>query len=289
MPSIYIYIYILYHSCQMLSRVPRQRVSSGDAHTSGSFGLPKHHSSPPKAMSLVYPRLKWAVPFIVFAFIVCLLIVRTFRPEEWQPSPPYAGPHPALVEDGVHGFLPLHEARDFCQRRRWEPYATRDHRRKVYDLFLINTELDFLEIRLNELDKEVDYFVVLESNTTFQMNPKPLHLQDNIHKFNNFQHKIIHRILDDSGAKKIPKDDTWEHERYTRYVYTGLSFISFYTPVKYLYGQKTGLRALHTRLSESRICNICHNVLISHIYLHQPTLISSRPTVTHFSIRLYFP
>lgn len=30
-------------------------------------------------------------------------------------------------------------------------------------MFLINTELDFLEIRLNELDQEVDYFVILES------------------------------------------------------------------------------------------------------------------------------
>ena len=85
-------------------------------------------------------------------------------------------------------------------------------------MFLINTELDFLEIRLNELDKEVDYFVVLESSTTFQMDPKPLYLKDNLSRFKDFHHKIIHRVLDDSGAKKIPKDDTWEHERFTRYM-----------------------------------------------------------------------
>ena len=183
-------------------------------------------------MSLVHPRLKWIASLLVFALVACLIIVRTFQPQEWQPSPPYAGPHPALVEDGVHGFLPLREAQDFCQNRRWKPYATRNQRRKVFDLFLINTELDFLEIRLNELDKEVDYFVILESNTTFQMNPKPLHLQNNINMFKDFQHKIIHRVLDDSGARKIPKDDTWEHERYTRYVCTGLSVISFRTPVR---------------------------------------------------------
>ena len=177
------------------------------------------------------------VRYIVTAFTACcclilFLIGETFRPEEWHPSPPYAGPQPALVEDGVHGFLPLREAQDFCQRRRWEPYATRNQRRKVYDLFLINTELDFLEIRLNELDKEVDFFVILESNTTFQMNPKPLHLQENIYKFKNFEHKIIHRVLDDSGAKKIPKDDTWEHERYTRCVYTGSCLVSLYSLLK---------------------------------------------------------
>ena len=184
-------------------------------------------------MSLIYRRLKRVALVIVFAVIAWLLVVQTFpHQEEWQPSPPYAGPHPALVEDGVHGFLPLHEAQEFCEKRRWEPYATRDQRRKVYDLFLINTELDFLEVRLNELDKEVDYFVVLEPSTTFQMDPKPLHFQDNISRFDDFQHKIIHRVLDDSGAKMIPKDDTWEHERYARYVYTALSSVLFFILVK---------------------------------------------------------
>ena len=187
-----------------------------------------------RVASLVYSRRKWVASLFIFAFIVCFMILWTFQPPEWQPSPAYPGPHSALTEDGVHGFLPLREAQDFCQRRRWEPYATRNQRRKVYDLFLINTELDFLEIRLNELDKEVDYFVILESNTTFQMNRKPLHLTDNIYRFQDFQHKIIHRVLDYSGAKKIPKDDTWEHERYTRYVYTRTSFMSFYTLVEYM-------------------------------------------------------
>ena len=50
-------------------------------------------------------------------------------------------------------ILPLREAQELCEKSRWEPYATRDHRRKVYGLFLIDTELDFLEVRLNELDK----------------------------------------------------------------------------------------------------------------------------------------
>lgn len=124
------------------------------------------------------------------------------------------------MHDGaeLNGFLPTREAQDFCRRRRWEPYATRNSRRKVYDLFLINTELDYLEIRLHELDAEVDYFVILESPTTFQMNSKPLYLKENLHqaRFEPFRHKIIHHILDDTLAKKIPKDDTWEHERFTR-------------------------------------------------------------------------
>lgn len=89
------------------------------------------------------------------------------QPKQRQPNPAFSGPQQALIEDAGHGFLSLREARDVCQRRRWEPYATRDRPRKVYDLFLINTELDFLEIRLNELDSEVDYFVILESGMLF--------------------------------------------------------------------------------------------------------------------------
>ena len=203
----------------MFSRNVRQRVSSADPNMLEPFDLPEHRSTFSKNMfSAAHTRLKWLVSIIALVVSAWLLIARYRRTAEWRPSPPYPGPHHALTEEGVHGFLSLRDARDHCQRRRWEPYAARDQRRKVYDLFLINTELDFLEIRLNELDQEVDYFVVLESATTFQMNPKPLYLQENLSRFRDFQHKIIHRVLDDSGAKKIPQDDTWERERYTRYV-----------------------------------------------------------------------
>ncbi|KAK4692790.1 hypothetical protein P7C71_g4484, partial [Lecanoromycetidae sp. Uapishka_2] len=48
------------------------------------------------------------------------------------------------------------------------------------------------------------------------MNPKPLYLKDKLSQFKKSEHKIIHRVLDDTGAKKIAQDDTWEHERFTR-------------------------------------------------------------------------
>ena len=203
----------------MFSRLRRQRLSSVDPSTLQPMDLPKYQNSYARRMkSLGYSRLRWLIPFTLFALFVWLLVVYVWPSEEWQPSPAYAGPRDALIEDGAYGFLPLREARDYCQRRRWEPFATRDQHRKVYDMFLINTELDFFELRLNELDKEVDHFVILESTTTFQMDTKPLYLKDNLAQFKDFQHKIIHRVLDDSGAKKIPKDDTWEHERFTRYL-----------------------------------------------------------------------
>ena len=168
---------------------------------------------------MAYPRFKrreWLLLVLGIVAFACLSIYKPWSRTEKEPAPPFTGPYEALVEAGEHGFLPLREAENLCQRRDFEHYATRDRRRKVYDLFLINTELDFLEIRLNELDKEVDYFVILESATTFQMNPKPLYLKDHLAQFEAFQQKIIHRVLDDTDAKKLPKDDTWAFERFTR-------------------------------------------------------------------------
>ena len=159
-------------------------------------------------------RLRWPAVLVLLILLSAWLWTR-YPHQKRQSVPAYAGPEIALTEDGEHGFLPLRVAQGFCQRRRWDVYSTRNRRRKVYDLFLINTELDWLEIRLNELDTQVDYFVVLESATTFQQGSKPLYLQDNLSRFQPFQHKIIHRVLDDSNVE-IPKDDAWEHERFTR-------------------------------------------------------------------------
>lgn len=160
-----------------------------------------------------------ALTLLLFLFFSCLTLWISFHASaderRIKSAPPYRGPREAAIEEGQHGFLPLAEATAFCQRRRWEPYATRDSRRKVYDMFLISTELDFLEVRLHELKDDVDYFVILESATTFQMSPKPLHLQDNLARFSNFSHQIIHRVLDTSSAR-IATGDTWGHERFAR-------------------------------------------------------------------------
>ncbi|KAF2647473.1 glycosyltransferase family 17 protein [Lophiostoma macrostomum CBS 122681] len=68
-------------------------------------------------------------------------------------------------------------------------------RRKVYDLFMLNTELDWLEIRLHELAPQVDYFIILESPTTFTGLPKQMYYQDNKHMFQEYEDKIIHHVL----------------------------------------------------------------------------------------------
>ncbi len=173
---------------------------------------------------------RWLAGTALFVLLLFALSSRWKR--EVEPLPPYNGPHVAMNAAGEYGFLPLNIAKEFCERRRWEPYAARDQRRKVYDMFLINTELDWLEIRLNELDSEVDYFIILEAAITFQGGEKPLHLQDSFGqpRFEKFRSKIIHQIVDFSIAKKIDYGDTWELERFTRNALFNQAMLSLVGP-----------------------------------------------------------
>ena len=69
---------------------------------------------------------------------------------------------------------------------------------KKYDIFTFCYELDLLEIRLNILNDYVDYFVIIESTETFSGFPKPLYYQENKEKFKEFEHKIIHYVINNT-------------------------------------------------------------------------------------------
>ncbi|KAJ4120013.1 hypothetical protein NW768_010296 [Fusarium equiseti] len=73
-------------------------------------------------------------------------------------------------------------------------------RRKIYDLFMVNTELDFLEIRLKTLYNYVDYFVIVEAPLTFQGGSKDLVIHDNWKRFEAYHDKMIYHQLE------YPKD-----------------------------------------------------------------------------------
>lgn len=83
---------------------------------------------------------------------------------------------------------------------------------KVYDCFIFCNELDLLEIRLHELYDEVDYFVLVEADTTFQGNPKILFYAENAERFAPYKDKIIHVIIRDMPLT----NDTWTREGYQR-------------------------------------------------------------------------
>lgn len=69
---------------------------------------------------------------------------------------------------------------------------------KIYDIFLFFNELELLEIRLNILDKYVDYFVIIESTETFTGLPKKLYFEENKHLFEKWKHKILHYVVKDT-------------------------------------------------------------------------------------------
>lgn len=81
----------------------------------------------------------------------------------------------------------------------------------IYDCFPFFNELELLEIRLNELDHVVDKVVLVECTKTHQNKDKPLYFNENKHLFSNFEHKIIHIIVDD-----LPVSDPWPIENYQR-------------------------------------------------------------------------
>jgi len=66
---------------------------------------------------------------------------------------------------------------------------------KVFDCFSYWDEDLLLDIRLNILDKHVDYFVIVEGNKTWQNNPKELRF--NLNKFSKFRKKIIYIPVED--------------------------------------------------------------------------------------------
>jgi beta-1,4-mannosyl-glycoprotein beta-1,4-N-acetylglucosaminyltransferase len=81
---------------------------------------------------------------------------------------------------------------------------------KIYDCFSYLDEDLLLEIRLNILDKYVDYFVIVEGNKTWQNNNKKLRFD--IKKFEGFKDKIIYIPVNDMPGGENP----WIRENFQR-------------------------------------------------------------------------
>jgi len=110
-------------------------------------------------------------------------------------------------------LLPLDEAKTYCAARRWEPYPHRQAHRKIYDLMLINTELEWLEIRMGQMNDQVDYFVIIEAAKTFTDAEKPLYVKENWDRFKKYHHKMIRHTLETEG---VVFENTWSRERFSR-------------------------------------------------------------------------
>src|SRR5210317_815742 len=81
---------------------------------------------------------------------------------------------------------------------------------KIFDCFSYLDEDLLLELRLNILDENVDYFVIVEGNKTWQNNSKKLRFD--INKFDKFKKKIIY-----IPVKDLPYgDNPWVRENFQR-------------------------------------------------------------------------
>ena len=88
---------------------------------------------------------------------------------------------------------------------------------KIFDCFMYFNEEIVLDLRLNTLDKYVDYFIIVESKFTHRGDKRNLIFD--IEKYKKFKNKIIYLIYDEIPNKieKI-KDDDNKKEKTRKYI-----------------------------------------------------------------------
>ena len=88
---------------------------------------------------------------------------------------------------------------------------------KIFDCFMYFDEELILDIRLNILDKHVDYFVIVESIYTHSGDNRELKFD--INKFKKFKDKIIYLVYDEipSKVERVDINDS-ENEKSKKYI-----------------------------------------------------------------------
>jgi len=81
-----------------------------------------------------------------------------------------------------------------CRLHQWNVRKIPKEKVKVLDAVLMSSELDLLELRMNELDGVVDYFLIVESNATFTGLKKEVYFASNKERFSRFSDKIVYHL-----------------------------------------------------------------------------------------------
>ena len=87
---------------------------------------------------------------------------------------------------------------------------------KIIDCFTFYNELKMLSFRLKELNDVVDHFILAEATLTHAGEPKELIYQNNKHLFEEYNHKIIHIIVDDMPTDVSHIAKAWDREIHQR-------------------------------------------------------------------------
>ncbi|KAG0232141.1 hypothetical protein BGW42_008357 [Actinomortierella wolfii] len=94
---------------------------------------------------------------------------------------------------------------------------------RIFDIILLNNEMDQLEIRLGELHEVVDFFVIVESLKTFSRKDKPLYYRMHQHeeRYARHKNKILHIVVPDMTEEQSQRMTRvggygWEYETFVR-------------------------------------------------------------------------
>jgi len=92
---------------------------------------------------------------------------------------------------------------------------------KIFDCFMYFNEDVVLDVRLNTLDKYVDYFVIVESNFTHKGDKRKLQFDEK--KFEKFKNKIIYLVYDNKpkDIKEILNDEQ-EDDKSRKYIFNSM-------------------------------------------------------------------
>jgi beta-1,4-mannosyl-glycoprotein beta-1,4-N-acetylglucosaminyltransferase len=143
------------------------------------------------------PKLKLIFP-AVFVLITLIYVVSINR-YQLQNALSYATRPLWDQTEAPKKIIPHYysEGMDFdsytCQLHGWSARPSAGKIR-VLDAVLMSSELDLLEIRMEELDSVVDRFFILESNGTFTGLPKETFFANNRERFARFEKKISYRL-----------------------------------------------------------------------------------------------
>ncbi|KAI1180579.1 glycosyltransferase family 17 protein [Nemania sp. FL0916] len=128
---------------------------------------------------------------LTFVFVSVLLLLLWLNPNWTDTSVHHVARFDPREADLANPAVP----QSLCRQHGWKPFKNAE-KRKVYDLIMVNTELEWLEIRLNGTYDYVDYFVIVESSKTFTNRDKPLFIKDNMDRFAAYRDKIIYHHLE---------------------------------------------------------------------------------------------
>lgn len=157
------------------------------------------HNARPNTLLMLFRRPKFILIFVpVLLFWSAVLYYAVENSYQLKNTLSYATRPLWDTDSGPQAVVPHYYAEGMemdgnaCGLHGWNPRP--ESTIKVLDAVLMSSELDLLEIRMNELDAVVDNFLIVESNATFTGLPKETHFSQNRARFAKFDHKIVYRL-----------------------------------------------------------------------------------------------